>query len=639
VSPHAKTVQTASSNPSIPAAAENRSVDIVELLIEAGKLTRDQLAYAQRIQSKLDTPRPILELLKELKIISEDHVKEVVRSLPTPMSLGNLLVELGRIREADLQIALKIQAEAKSRRRLGEILLERRLIDERSLIEVLSLQMGFPYVEPDFTEIDTKLFHRVPPKWYESHSFVPVRLEDGKPLIAFSDPMDKNELAAAREIFGAHIVVAIARRSSIERAVKRVQHVKQRERISPADENSIIALVDSIIAAAVARQASDIHIEPLKEHIRVRFRQDGVLLHYEDFPAALMGAITNRLKVMCDVDITEKRRHQGGRFFFEHGETQLDLRASFYVTVYGEKIVLRLLNRQGVLIHLEDVGLAPRMLERFKEDALYLPSGVILITGPTGSGKTTTVYSCINHINDPQTSIITAEEPVEYVIDGISQCSINPRIQLTYEETLRHIVRQDPDVIVIGEIRDTFSAEIAVQAALTGHKVLTTFHTEDSIGGLVRLLNMNIEAFLISSTVVSVMAQRLLRRVCPDCATAYRPTPLDLQRLGYGYADVHGANFQQGQGCSQCQYTGYRGRVGIFELLVLNEDIRNAIIERRTSQEIRRISIEATGLVTLMEDGLIKAAAGATTVSELLRCLPRLQKPRPLPELKRLLEV
>ena len=639
MSPHAKTAETTPRSPSTTVAAENRLVDIIELLISAGKLTREQLTYAQRIQSKLDTPRPILELLKELKAISEDQVKEVVRGLQTQMSLGNLLVELGHIREADLQIALKIQAEAKPRRRLGEILLERRLIDERTLIEVLSLQMGFPYVEPDFAEIDTKLFHRVPPKWYERHSFVPVRLENGTPLIAFSDPMDKDELAAAQEIFGAHIVVAIARRSSIERAIKRVQHAKQRERISPSDENSVIALVDSIIAAAIARQASDIHIEPLKEHIRVRFRQDGVLLHYEDFPAVLMGAVTNRLKVMCDVDITEKRRHQGGRFFFEHGDTQLDLRASFYVTVYGEKIVLRLLNRRGVLIHLEDVGLAPRMLERFKEDALYLPSGVILITGPTGSGKTTTVYSCINHINDPQTSIITAEEPVEYVIDGISQCSINPRIQLTYEETLRHIVRQDPDVIVIGEIRDTFSAEIAVQAALTGHKVLTTFHTEDSIGGLIRLLNMNIEAFLISSTVVSVMAQRLLRRVCPDCAMPYHPTPLDLQRLGHGYADLHDANFQQGQGCSHCQYTGYRGRVGIFELLILNEDIRNAMIEHKTSQEIRRISIEATGLVTLMEDGLVKAAAGATTIPELLRCLPRLQKPRPLSELKRLLEV
>ena len=625
--------------PAPPAAAPPVPfVDLVELLVQGGQLTPDQVAYAKRIQSKLVSPKPLLDILKELKLITDEQVKQAVRTTDTPMGLGNLLVALGHLRESDLELALNIQSEARPRKRLGEILLERRLVGERTLIEVLSLQMGFPYVDPDYAEIDPKLFNRVPPKWYESHSFVPIQMESGTPLVAFADPMDKDELAAAREIFGAGLIVAIARRSSIERGVKRMLSARQRERISPSDESTIISLVNGLITAAIERKASDIHIEPLKEHIRVRMRQDGVLLHHEDFPIALMGAVTNRLKVMCDVDITEKRRHQGGRFYFEHGQAQLDLRASFYVTVFGEKIVLRLLNRQGVLINLEEVGLSARMLERFKEDALYLPSGVILVTGPTGSGKTTTVYSCINHINDPQTSIITAEEPVEYVIDGISQCSINPRIQLTYEETLRHIVRQDPDVIVIGEIRDTFSAEIAVQAALTGHKVLTTFHTEDSIGGLVRLLNMNIEAFLISSTVVSVLAQRLLRRVCPDCAAEYRPTPLDLQRLGCGYADLAGANFRRGQGCASCQYTGYRGRVGIFELLILNEDIRNAMIEHRTSQDIRRISIEATGLVTLMEDGLVKAAAGSTTIHEILRCLPRLQKPRPLPELRRLLE-
>jgi type IV pilus assembly protein PilB len=633
VQPNRPAPAPAATAPAVPV------VDLVEALVRRGQLSPDQVAYARRIQSKLGAPKPLLDVLKELKVITDDQVKQAVRANDTPMGLGSLLVALGHLRESDLALALTIQAETRPRKRLGEILLERRMVDERTLIEVLSLQMGFPYVEPDYAEIDPKLFNRVPFKWYESHSFIPMQLEGGVPVVAFADPTDPDELAAAREIFGAGLIVAIARRSSIERGVKRMLNARQRERISPSDESSIVSLVNGIVTAAIERKASDIHIEPLKEHIRVRFRQDGVLLHYEDYPIALMGAVTNRLKVMCDVDITEKRRHQGGRFFFEQGQTQLDLRASFYVTVYGEKIVLRLLNRQGVLINLEEVGLSTRMLERFKEDALYLPSGVILVTGPTGSGKTTTVYSCINHINDPQTSIITAEEPVEYVIDGISQCSINPRIQLTYEETLRHIVRQDPDVIVIGEIRDTFSAEIAVQAALTGHKVLTTFHTEDSIGGLIRLLNMNIEAFLISSTVVSVLAQRLLRRVCPACAVPYRPTPLDLQRLGYGYADLAGANFQRGQGCARCQFTGYRGRVGIFELLILNEEIRTAMIERRTSQEIRRVSIEATGLVTLMEDGLVKAAAGSTTIQEILRCLPRLQKPRPLPELRRLLEV
>jgi len=639
VSYHPNIAQAREASMSVAEKMGDGSVDIPELLIKAGKLTREQLAYTKRIQSKLEAPRPVLELLKELKFVSEDQVKEVIKTIETPVPLGNLLVELGYIRKADLDVVLKIQAETRPHRRLVEVIMERHLIDEHCLAEVLSLQLGCPYVEPDFAEIDPKLFHRVPSKWYENHSFIPVRLENGAPLVAFSDPMDKNDLMAARDIFGNNMVVAIACRSSIERAVKRVQNAKQRERISPGDENSIIALVNGIIVAAIERKASDIHIEPLKMHTRVRFRQDGVLIHYEDFPAHLMGAVTNRLKVMCDVDITEKRRHQGGRFSFEHGEIQLDLRVSFYVTVYGEKIVLRLLNRHGVLIHLEDLCMSPRMLERFKEYALYLPSGVILVTGPTGSGKTTTVYSCINHINDPHTSIITAEEPVEYVIDGISQCSINPRIQLTYEETLRHIVRQDPDVIVIGEIRDSFSAEIAVQAALTGHKVLTTFHTEDSIGGLIRLLNMNIEAFLISSTVVSVLAQRLLRRICPECGVAYRPTPLELQRLGYGYSDIQGANFQRGQGCSNCQYTGYRGRIGIFELLILNEGIRTAMIEHKTSQEIRRISIEATDLVTLMEDGLVKAASGTTSIQELLRCLPRLQKPRPLQALKRLLEV
>jgi type IV pilus assembly protein PilB len=638
VSPQPETGAAPDQSPPAAAGRPEHFVDIVDLLVQAKHMTREQMAFAERIRSKLEAPRPLLEVLKELKIITEEQVKDVVRLNKSPMSLGNLLVELGHIREADLQIALTIQAETNPRKRLGEIMLERRLVDERTLIEVLSLQMGFPHVDPDFAEIDAKLFSRVPSKWYETHNFVPVRVEDGKVLIAFADPLDKEDLNAAREVFGAGFISAIARRSSIERAIRRAQRNKLRERISPSDESSIVSLVNSIVAAAVERKASDIHIEPLKDHIRVRFRLDGVLVHYEDFPVALLGALTSRLKVMCDVDITEKRRHQGGRFFFEQGDCQLDLRASFYVTVHGEKIVLRLLNRQGVLISLEELGIAPRMLERFKEDALYLPSGVILITGPTGSGKTTTVYGCINHINDPQTSIVTAEEPVEYVIDGIAQCSINPRIQLTFEETLRHIVRQDPDVIVIGEIRDNFSAGVAVQAALTGHKVLTTFHTEDAVGGLVRLLNMDIEAFLISSTVVGVMAQRLLRKVCGECAVSYRPTPLDLQRLGYAYGDIQGAGFQRGQGCARCQYTGYRGRVGVYELLVLNEDIRNSIIERRTSQEIRRISVEATGLVTLMEDGIVKAASGVTTIEELLRCLPRLQKSRPLPELRRLVE-
>jgi type IV pilus assembly protein PilB len=245
----------------------------------------------------------------------------------------------------------------------------------------------------------------------------------------------------------------------------------------------------------------------MRDRLRIRFRLDGVLIHHRDFPARLIPAITSRFKILCAANIAEKRRHQGGRIVFTHEGRETDIRVSFYVTIHGEKIVLRLLNRQNELLSIEDLGMQPRMLDRFRQDALDTPSGVLIVTGPTGSGKTTTVYSCINYLNKPETSIITAEEPVEYIIEGIAQCSINPNINLTFEETLGHIVRQDPDIVVIGEIRDTYSAEVAVQAPLTGHKVLTTFHTEDSIGGLIRLLNMEIDAFLISSTVICVVAQ------------------------------------------------------------------------------------------------------------------------------------
>jgi len=611
---------------------------IVDLLLQEKLLAPKQVEYATRVQTKLETPRSLLEVLKDLKLIADDQIKKAVTDSRIPMCIGNILVELGYIKTADLRRALNIQADEENRRKLGEILMEHRLIDELVLIEVLSLQMGFPQVEPEFIEIDPKLFGRAPARWYENHDVIPIQKEADGVLIAFADPLDGQDLEAVKQVFGDKFIPAIARKTAIRRAISRCQSGSLKKDISASDENSIIRLADEILRAGVERDASDIHVEPLKDQMRVRFRQDGVLIHFQDFPAEIMPAFTNRIKVMCEVDITEKRRHQGGRFQFDYPGGQVDLRVSFFVTVHGEKIVMRLLNRKSVLLDIEDIGLPKRTLTRFKQDGLYVPSGVIIITGPTGSGKTTTVYSCINHINDPQTSIITAEEPVEYVIDGIAQCSINPKINLTFEETLRHIVRQDPDVIVIGEIRDQFSAEVAVQAALTGHKVLTTFHTEDSIGGLVRLLNMNIEAFLISSTVVSVMAQRLLRRICPSCVTTYKPTSADLQRIGYTPLDIRNAEFRKGTGCAHCQYTGYRGRVGIFELLILDENVRSSIVEQKTSQDIRIASIESTGLVTLLEDGLVKAAAGHTSIDEVLRSLPRLQKPRPLPELQRLLE-
>jgi type IV pilus assembly protein PilB len=392
--------------------------------------------------------------------------------------------------------------------------------------------------------------------------------------------------------------------------------------------------VNDLIAQAAESTVSDIHVEPAKQSLRVRFRKDGVLVKHKEYPLDIVGPLTNRIKIMSNIDISEKRRHQDGRLLFDYRGNPLDIRVSTYGSIYGETVVMRLLNNRDQLLDIREIGMAPRVATRYIEDALDSPSGVIIITGPTGSGKTTTLYASIQYLNKMETSVITAEDPVEYVIDGITQCSINPKINVTYEDTLKHIVRQDPDVIVIGEIRDQFSAETAIQAALTGHKVLTTFHTEDSIGGLLRLLNMNIEAFLISSTVISVVAQRLVRRICPLCAEDHLLTSSEIRRLGYEPREATGLTFKIGRGCSRCRFRGYSGRVPVFELLVLNEIVKEAIIARKTSYEIRRISMESSGLVTLLEDAIHKASEGLTSYEEIIRQVPRLSKPRLLQMIK-----
>ena len=403
------------------------------------------------------------------------------------------------------------------------------------------------------------------------------------------------------------------------------------------DDESIVGIVNTIIINAIKAKASDIHIEPMQDRFRVRLRIDGILHHVKDYSKDMLPLIVSRIKILTDLDIAEKRRHQGGRIDFQFGEYKVDLRVSTYVTVHGEKIVFRIINKMDKLLTVEELGMPSRMLDSFITRSLNAPSGVLIVTGPTGSGKTSTVYTCIDHLNSPENSIITAEDPVEYVIDGIAQCSINTKINLTFEETLRHIVRQDPDIVVIGEIRDFFSADVAVQAALTGHQVLTTFHTEDSIGALVRLINMKVEPFLIASTINCVLAQRLARRVCSHCAKKYMPGSGEMKLLGYQGGELAGGTFYKGDGCGHCMHSGYSGRVAIHEMLLPDEHVRDAVLRNSTSHELRTISIQSAGLVTLFENGIYKAAKGITTIEEVLRVLPRLVPPRPLSELKRLL--
>ena len=619
--------------------ALDSGLELAAMLVKGGLLADDQLKYAQRVKNKLPAPRTLVAVMLELSFFTREQLRETLRSNIVSVKLGALLVELGYLKPAELQAALGIQREGDNCKMLGEILVEQRFIQEYTLAEALASQLGYPYLELEASDIDRALLARVPPQWIAQHSFVPVREEHGQVLVAIADPLNVEGRKTAEKLFGAGTTFAISTLKAIREAVTLLKRGIMQGDGTATDEHTVTGIVNSIFEEAVKEGASDIHIEPMRGALRIRFRRDGMLTLYKDFAKELALPISSRIKVMSEADIAERRRHQDGRICYESAKSgsTIDMRVSFYVTIYGEKIVLRLLSKKGELLDLKEIGMPARMLEKFTDDALDTPSGVLIVTGPTGSGKTSTLYSCIRHLNDLNTSIVTAEEPVEYVIEGIAQCSINQKIGVTFEETLRHIVRQDPDIIVLGEMRDNFSAETAIQAALTGHKVLTTFHTEDSVGGLLRLMNMNIEAFLIASTVVCVLSPRLLRRICPECAEPYLPTPTELRRIGYNNLDLRGAEFSIGRGCSKCRYSGYRGRVGVFEMLILNEMVKDAILSKKTSYEIRKISTETTGMVTLLESGLCKAASGLVSLQDTVRLLPRIGKPRSIAEIRRLL--
>ncbi|MEM7404981.1 MAG: GspE/PulE family protein [Pseudomonadota bacterium] len=609
---------------------------LVALLLAAGSVTPSQVKLARRMLDKLEDTVSLLGVLRRMEAVDEAAIRAVVRANPNVVRFGEFLVELGVVSQDDVNTALNMSARQSGKQRLGEILVANRVLSEHRLFELLGDQLGLQVVEPNLDTVDRSLLERVNINWCHDSGVLPVRTDNDGAYVAFADPLDQDVVKLASNMLGRPILPMLAPRTAIREtlgAFRRAVHMPLASR-----ESGSVEALDRIVREALDEGVSDVHIEPLRGRSRIRFRIDGAMVEHEEVEQTLGQALVSRIKVLAGADIAERRRHQGGRIEYklkDRGCT-IDIRASFYVTIHGEKTVLRLLNRPTELLAIDRIGLRSEALERFQCDALDVPTGVVIVTGPTGSGKTTTLYSCVDYLNSPDVSIVTAEDPVEYVIEGISQCSINDKIALTFDETLRHIVRQDPDIIVLGEIRDKFSADTAIQAALTGHKVLTTFHTEDSVGSLLRLMNMDIEPFMISSTVVAVVAQRLLRKVCPDCAEPYAPTPRDCHYLGYSLSDLRHITFKKGRGCPHCRNTGYRGRIGVYEVLVPDEQVKDAILRRRTTHEIRSLSMGSAGLVTLLEEGLLKAADGVTTVPEVIRHLPRVTPPRPLDEVRRL---
>jgi type IV pilus assembly protein PilB len=616
-------------------------------LIHEGLVTPEQLSKARDLADKLGGKTTLGDVLLDMNLISGPRLDEFVRRHRNQLSISDILISRHLVTDNDVRAAREIQRKSSPRtKRIGETLVEMGLIEERHVVEALAHKFNLPLLDPDITEIDFELVRKVSLKYLRRQVALPIKLDAGQLHLLVADPTMTHFFEEIERLFTCRVRLALATSTTISQKLDLVDALLQSKDAGIADyqkvkyhtletqtpqtgEDRVIQMVDQLIRSAIEEGASDVHLEPMANKLRVRYRIDGVLVHKVDFPRDYTPRVISRIKILADADVAERRKHQDGRIFVKTDKQEIDIRASFYATVFGENVVLRILNKAS-LISLQELGFAPNILRLFSEDVLAAPSGITLITGPTGSGKTTTLYSSIDHCNNPTVKIITCEDPVEYVIDGISQCSINEKIGLGFNETLKSIVRQDPDIIVIGEIRDRFSADIAVQSALTGHKVFATFHTEDSVGALVRLINMEIETSLIASTIGAVLAQRLVRKVCSGCKVNYAPEDRVLRRFGLKRDQLSSFTLWRGKGCSACNFTGYRGRLGIYELLVPNAEIRDAILQKRTMQEIRQMSLESASLCTMQEDGMVKALRGATTLEEVLENAPRVFHQRPL---------
>ncbi len=546
--------------------------------------------------------------------------------------IGEILVGLGYITEDILQKALELQEKSVEKRRLGEILAEMAL-KEDELVQALSIQFNIPVLSKDDLP-ETLPSDGFSQEFLKENLLLPLRVEDNELLLAIADPLNIQPLEAIEAAFGYDIKPVLAHRSVIlshlnrlfasrEARIKKalddvqedlsmVEATRELDELTGlAQEKGIVQLVNLLIENAVRDRASDIHVEPEEDLLRVRYRIDGILYDKEVIPVNMTPAVTSRIKLLANMNIAERRLPQDGRIRGFFAGKEIDIRVSTIPTVHGEGIVMRLLDRAAAFISLEEIGFDEELLGEYNQ-LIHRPYGMLLITGPTGSGKSTTLYASLDRINSPEKKIITIEEPVEYVMKGINQINVQPKIGLTFANGLRHIVRQDPDVIMVGEIRDLETAGIAIHAALTGHLLFSTLHTNDAPGAITRLMDMGVENYLVSSTLIGVMAQRLVRRICNHCRAEDRKNRELVQEFGI---DVP---LYRGNGCEHCSNTGYMGRIAIFELLTINDEIREMIMDKATARELRQKAVQQ-GMRTLREDGLIKVKKGITTIDEVLR--------------------
>ncbi|MBW1972219.1 MAG: type II secretion system protein GspE [Deltaproteobacteria bacterium] len=549
---------------------------------------------------------------------------------------------MGLAIDKDIEEALIIQQEKGGK--IGEILIKQGIIKEEELSFALAIQFGLPFSKKlDQRDIDPKLIDKIPIHFAKQYQILPLREVDDHIIVAISNPINIFPLDDLTLLFNqpvypivfpSYIILSAINRlyddkssstaeqiiedMSIENLDQIAEELEEpKDLLDISDEAPIIRLVNSMLFQAVKRRASDIHIEPFERELVVRYRIDGILYNVLTPPKRVQNSIISRVKIMAGMDIAERRLPQDGRIRVKIAGRDIDIRVSVIPTTHGERVVMRLLDKTSLMLDLDDIGLSGEKLELFSK-IITRSNGIILVTGPTGSGKTTTLYAALNRINFPDKNIITVEDPIEYQIKGIGQMQVNPKINLTFASGLRSILRQDPDVIMVGEIRDTETAEIAIQASLTGHLVFSTLHTNDAAGAVTRLLDMGIEPFLVSSSVCGILAQRLVRVLCDNCRIPYNPSKEELTELGLNYRILGEKVFFKSNGCSKCMGTGFKGRTGIFELFVVDDEIQPLIMQKADSNILKKVAIK-NGMTTLKQDGAEKVIQGITTVEEVLR--------------------
>jgi general secretion pathway protein E len=555
--------------------------------------------------------------------------------------IGEVLKETCGFSEEVLADALKVQEEKGGW--IGEILVRQNAVSESDLLKALSTQFDLPFL-PDLPtqDLNADFAGKVPIQFLKKYKMVPV-VTSNEAFIAVNDPFSfqpLDDLRLSLEWDGVKVVLApysailsainFAYDMSQDSAEQVIEDMHEEDSdlilseiektgdlLDETSEAPIIRLVNLMLSQAVKARASDIHVEPYKDKLKVRYRVDGILYDKLAPPKRIQSTLVSRIKVMAKLNIAEKRLPQDGRIEIRIAEKNVDIRVSTIPTAFGERVVLRLLDKSTVLLELSDLGLPEDRL-KLVDRLIRTPHGIILVTGPTGSGKTTTLYAALNTINNPDINIITIEDPVEYQIEGIGQIQVNPKIGLNFANGLRSIVRQDPDVILVGEIRDMETAEISIQSALTGHLVFSTLHTNDSASAVTRLIDMGIEPFLVSSSVMAILAQRLVRVVCDDCKEAYAPHEESLESIDITPEMAAGKKIYRGKGCPSCLNTGYRGRTGIFELMILDDSIKNLILKTSDANAIKRQAVEQ-GMLSLRQDGAQKVLDGITTIEEVFR--------------------